>query len=359
MGVGGGAAGRQGALANPPPPPHQAVPLSQSLLQLSAEDMPRELDWTSKDGGVYTTEVISQGSCGSCYAIAALDAASMRLRIATRGKDTTRLSPMSAMTCSGYNQGCDGGYPFLVGKVGEDLGFVPETCQQYNLAGGMTCDRSCFRTGPVYRVRNYRYIGGFYGGCNELDMMRELMSGPVVVALNAPPDLFYYAGGVYNYRDTNPENKAINGVSRWEKTNHAVLCVGWGEEVTAGGKVVRYWKIKNSWGPSWGEDGYFRLRRGEDEIASESMAVAFDIVPPGEDMHQLAATHTQVATAMHQHAAMDSLHPQQPQEEDPTARLMQVSSGGPARPAGGAGASPAASRLRKERMQDPLTGQQV
>ena len=53
----------------------------------------------------------------------------------------------------------------------------------------------------------------------------------------------------------------------------AVLVVGYGVE-----DGEKYWKVKNSWGRHFGETGYFRVRRGTDEIAIESMAVATDMM---------------------------------------------------------------------------------
>jgi len=55
----------------------------------------------------------------------------------------------------------------------------------------------------------------------------------------------------------------------WEKVTHSVLLVGWGIE---DGK--KYWKCLNSWGDSWGEKGFFRILRGNDEDSIESMAEA-------------------------------------------------------------------------------------
>ena len=235
------------------------------------EEFPKSFDWRKEEGGKYMTEIISQGSCGSCYAIAATDMISIRLRIMTKGKDKTKISPQNVVSCSDYNQGCEGGYPFLVGKFGRDIGYVPEYCQTYTGADD-PCKINCGgKPMKVYHTSKYGYIGGYYGACNEQHMMKELKNnGPIVVALNAPSDLFYYSGGIYTFKDTDKANFDINGISRWEKTNHAVLAVGWGEDDD--GK--KYWIIKNSWGASWGENGYFKLAKGNDIIAAESMAVA-------------------------------------------------------------------------------------
>jgi C1A family cysteine protease len=48
--------------------------------------------------------------------------------------------------------------------------------------------------------------------------------------------------------------------------------VGWGEEII-NGERVKYWIAKNSWGAHWGDEGYFYIRRGNDAMAVESMAV--------------------------------------------------------------------------------------
>ena len=61
----------------------------------------------------------------------------------------------------------------------------------------------------------------------------------------------------------------------WEHTNHAVLAVGWGVEPQSQRK---YWIAMNTWGPDWGERGFFRIARGDDESAFESMAVAADVL---------------------------------------------------------------------------------
>ena len=69
------------------------------------DDLPKSFDWRKVDGGKYMTDIISQGSCGSCYAIAATDMISIRLRIMTRGKDDTKINPQNVVSCSDYNPG--------------------------------------------------------------------------------------------------------------------------------------------------------------------------------------------------------------------------------------------------------------
>merc|ERR1719379_1508413 len=101
-------------------------------------------------------------------------------------------------------------------------------------------------------------------------MIRELLtSGPLVASFEPKPDLMYYGGGIYV--------SVPNQRTEWEKVDHAVLLVGFGEE-----KGQKYWILQNSWGPDWGEQGFFRMARGINDSGIESIAVAADVV---EDNH--------------------------------------------------------------------------
>lgn len=60
----------------------------------------------------------------------------------------------------------------------------------------------------------------------------------------------------------------------WEKVDHAVVIVGHGVSIDPlTGIGLPYWKVMNSWGPSWGERGFFRIVRGVDELSIESIAL--------------------------------------------------------------------------------------
>jgi len=249
------------------PKPHNSAKYQSELAKL-----PKDFSWIK-----YDSPVRNQGECGACYSLAAMTVYETRLRIKTHGKDKTMMSGQDVLSCSRTNQGCEGGYPFLVGKHAMEYGLVPESCVPYK-ASDVDCDSVQFTSASCankrYYARNYRYVGGYYGSCNELLMMKEVMkNGPVIVAFQAPSSLFYYTGGIFTGPPPKREGRTQNGVRYWEQTNHAVVAVGWGEE-----NGQKYWIIKNTWGPKWGEKGYFRIQRGNDECGIESMATTFDVV---------------------------------------------------------------------------------
>lgn len=114
------------------------------------------------------------------------------------------------------------------------------------------------------------YVGGFYGGCDEEAMKLEIYkNGPIVVAINATPELYYYEKGIFHTDVKKIDGTEGKGVKPWEYTNHAVVCVGWGEE-TIDDEVVKYWILKNSWGDQWGENGYFKINRGTNMASIEA-----------------------------------------------------------------------------------------
>jgi len=78
---------------------------------------------------------------------------------------------------------------------------------------------------------------------NSDELLNYLMNGPVSVSIEADQPVFgSYTGGI------------ISGPECGTQLDHGVLAVGYGTE-----DGVEYITVKNSWGPSWGESGYFRL----------------------------------------------------------------------------------------------------
>ncbi|KAA3670141.1 cathepsin C, partial [Paragonimus westermani] len=246
---------------------------SRELLKAAA-DLPREFDWRFPGEGQPSpvTPVRNQGPCGSCYAFASTGALEARVRLWSNFTREPILSPQDIVDCSPYSEGCDGGFAYLIGgKYAEVFGIPEEKCDPYTARKADKCPTKpdC----PRYYATNYRYIGGYYGACNELLMKMELVhGGPFPIGFMVYDDFIHYSSGVY--RHTQLQNTA-HPFYPFELTNHAVLLVGYGTDKETN---LPYWSVKNSWGRGWGEDGFFRILRGSDECGVESLAVAFDPV---------------------------------------------------------------------------------
>ena len=116
-----------------------------------------------------------------------------------------------------------------------------------------------------------------YGYC-ELDMdlgeahlMEAVARQPVPIGMNANELFQLYDSGIIRANDCRPAPHMQE--AEVMSINHAVLVVGWGEE-EINGETIKYWKIKNSFGPLWGEGGYFRLERGANSVSRRKLTSA-------------------------------------------------------------------------------------
>ena len=254
-----------------------------AFLEVPVEDIPTDelpdaWDWTDIDGTSYVPPVRSQGNCGSCYAQSFLQMLSSRIRVKTLNQHKEDLSVQYIVSCGLYTEGCDGGFPTLVGKFITEFDIVPKTC--FPESGNAECKDVCDTSELEYNysVDDYFYIGGYYGASDEEQMMKELRArGPIIGNFEPPSDFSFYKNGIYEYADLsfrdetdepNTTNMREDGMD-WERVDHSVLIVGYGEE---NGK--KFWRLQNSWGNNWGEDGFFKMRRGTDECSVESMGEA-------------------------------------------------------------------------------------
>jgi C1A family cysteine protease len=205
---------------------------------------PAAWDWRDKG---YVSPVKDQGSCGSCWAFSTV-ANLEGLYYKKKGTMVT-MSEQMLVDCDTYDSACNGGlmeYAFT--WLQENGGIMTDT--DYPYKGYKSSCRSDASKYVDMTITGYTKLGSSSSTWDPVDEeeIKEFLyeTGPLAVALNANP-LQTYSSGILDKTSSQCPTSGIN---------HAVTMVGYG---TA---EKDYWIVKNSWGKSWGESGYFRIRRG-------------------------------------------------------------------------------------------------
>jgi len=203
----------------------------------SGAELPSAVDWVSK-GAV--TDPKDQGKCGSCWSFSTTGALEGAWQLAT-GK-LVSLSEQQLVDCAkNGNMGCQGGSMDLAFEYLEKYNVCTEDSYPYTAKQGTCMETNCTVAVPKGSIVGFKDVTP-----QDTDALLEAVSEqPVSVAIEADQEAFQlYSGGILT--------KECG-----KKLDHGVLAVGYGTE-----NGVDYWKVKNSWGAQWGEDGFVRIERG-------------------------------------------------------------------------------------------------
>ena len=203
-----------------------------------------DIDWTTK-GAV--TPVKDQAQCGSCWAFSTTG--SVEGAVAIKTGQLTSVSEQQLVDCAGSsgNQGCNGGLmDDAFNWIVSHRGIGSEASYPYTARDGQ-----CKNVPSVSTIAGYKDVQQG----SEDALMNALNQQPVSIAIEADQSSFqFYKSGVFN----GPCGQQLD---------HGVLLVGAG---TDGGQD--YWRVKNSWGASWGDHGFIRLVRGKNMCGLANMA---------------------------------------------------------------------------------------
>ncbi|KAJ8334559.1 hypothetical protein SKAU_G00401980 [Synaphobranchus kaupii] len=234
-------------------------------------------------------EPLDQGNCAASWAFSTAAVASDRISIQSMGHMTPQLSPQNLISCDTRNQGgCAGGRIDGAWWYLRRRGVVTEECYPFSgpqqtpteVGQCMMQSRSVGRgkrqatahcpNANSYHNEIYQSTPPYRLSSNDKEIMKEIMdNGPVQAILEVHEDFFVYQSGVYRHTDASfhkPPQYRKHGT-------HSVRITGWGEEKDYNGQTRKYWIAANSWGKNWGENGYFRIARGENECEIEAFVI--------------------------------------------------------------------------------------
>ena len=208
--------------------------------------LPEEFDWRQK---AELAPVENQGSCGSCWAFST-SATFQDVRRIFGGKDD--LSEQYLLSCAKPNDwSCNGGF-FAHDAHMSPKGSVLASEYPYTATDSLCRSNINYK----WKLTSWSYI-------SQTPTTDEIKSaiykyGPISVGVAVDSDFSSYSGGIFE--DTG-----------YRQHNHAVNIVGWGKD---------FWIMRNSWGQSWGEGGYMRIKFGANGIGEWANYVVYDDKQP-------------------------------------------------------------------------------
>lgn len=209
--------------------------------EIDTQEIPDNFDVRNKWPNC-VSKIYDQGSCGACYAFSAAAAFSMRFCIKNNLAEIINFSPQNLVNCL---SGCKGEFPDIVWDYMNEYGITTDECISYKNSQ-KSCSLNCdYKTNKFikYHSGNTVFLE------DETSIKREIMTnGPVTSMLNIYSDYYDYKSGIYSHK----RGDSIIGF-------HSIAIIGWGVE-----NNEKYWLIQDSYGTTKGENGYMKIKIGDE-----------------------------------------------------------------------------------------------
>lgn len=234
---------------NPVKKPSGGVKFTGRSCKYSTTTFVKSSDWRN-----ITTATRDQNVCGCCWAMVATEMCESYQRQVK--KINTKLSVQNLISCDSANYGCDGGFVDLAGNYINSTGLVTDATYPF-VSGSTASSENCYSYAakktkcPKVITETYEYTDRS-GNCNRLKQL--LQYGPVGIYMMADDNGFYqYSSGVFS-------TNTLQGTTD-TSVDHAVLAVG---VTTVNG--VEAFIIQNSWGTSWGQNGFVYVKTSGNQL---------------------------------------------------------------------------------------------
>jgi hypothetical protein len=218
--------------------------------------LPASVDWRNKGGANWITAIEDQGGCGSCVAFGCVGSFESHVRIArSDGGLAVDLSEADLWFCWGPNHSAgqcpSGGWWPDNALPGLVQGIVDAACFGYT-ASNQACNRCANAQSRLTKATGWHSIS------SVSDIKSFLAtSGPLITCFTVRDDFYNYTGNIYSPSNS-PTNVVVGG--------HCVCVVGYDDNNSC-------WMCKNSWGATFGEQGFFRIAYGVCGIDAEMWAI--------------------------------------------------------------------------------------
>ncbi|MBW2703856.1 MAG: hypothetical protein JRF33_23805 [Deltaproteobacteria bacterium] len=239
------------------------------------------IDWRDHMGYDWDSGIRDQGDCGSCWAFATIANIELLMNWRLSEPSDRDLSEQQLLSCSNSSMGCDsGGITWLTtGSFLTGTGAATESCYPYT--SGTTgeqgdcvevsnlspeCQQAVVKMEDLIEIEEtspgsiWEWLDPpeYFMSVEASDIVKGYLEDrPVGASFRVFSDFYAYDTGIYE-PSANVTDEGL----------HAVQIVGFND-------AEAYWIVKNSWGPAWGEDGYFRIRYGSSSFGMFSFVYEF------------------------------------------------------------------------------------